>query len=270
MNDLSVFENAEFGKVRVITRDGEPWFVVADVCRALEIGNSRMATDRLDEDEKAAVSLTDTSSNGVSQNRKMSIVNEPGLYSLVLGSRKPEAKAFKRWITHEVIPSIRKHGAYATEETLDNIISNPDFGIRLLQELKAEREQRTKLEQQNLLLSQENKALESEAEAMRPKASYYDLILQSPDAMPITEIAKDYGMSACKLNRILSDLRVQYRIRDTWVLFSAYHDKGYTKMNTYVTPSGAVKNHTCWTQKGRQFLYMLLKSQNILPMLERE
>lgn len=88
MNDLSVFENAEFGKVRVITRDGEPWFVVADVCRTLEIGNSRMATDRLDEDEKAAVSLTDTSSNGVSQNRKMSIVNEPGLYSLVLGSCK--------------------------------------------------------------------------------------------------------------------------------------------------------------------------------------
>lgn len=189
---------------------------------------------------------------------------------MVLGSRKPEAKAFKRWITHEVIPSIRKHGAYATEETLDNIISNPDFGIRLLQELKAEREQRTKLEQQNLLLSQENKALEAEAEAMRPKASYYDLILQSPDAMPITEIAKDYGMSACKLNRILSDLRVQYRIRDTWVLFGTYHDKGYTKMNTYVTPSGAVKNHTCWTQKGRQFLYMLLKSQNILPMIERE
>jgi len=265
MNDLSVFENAEFGKVRVITRDGEPWFVATDVCRALGLGNSRMAVSKLDEDEKG-VSLIDT----LGGEQKLGIVNEPGLYSLVLGSRKPEAKAFKRWVTHEVIPSIRKHGAYATEETLDNIISNPDFGIRLLQELKAEREQRTKLEQQNLLLSQENKALEAEAEAMRPKASYYDLILQSPDAMPITEIAKDYGMSACKLNRILSDLRVQYRIRDTWVLFGTYHDKGYTKMNTYVTPSGAVKNHTCWTQKGRQFLYMLLKSQNILPMIERE
>lgn len=265
MNDLSVFENAEFGKVRVITHDGEPWFVATDVCRALGLGNSRMAVSKLDEDEKG-VSLIDT----LGGEQKLGIVNEPGLYSLVLGSRKPEAKAFKRWITHEVIPSIRKHGAYATEETLDNIISNPDFGIRLLQELKAEREQRTKLEQQNLLLSQENKALEAEAEAMRPKASYYDLILQSPDAMPITEIAKDYGMSACKLNRILSDLRVQYRIRDTWVLFGTYHDKGYTKMNTYVTPSGAVKNHTCWTQKGRQFLYMLLKSQNILPMIERE
>lgn len=266
MNDLSVFENAEFGKVRVITRDGEPWFVAVDVCRALELGQVTNTIRRLDDDEKALISI-----KGISRgNDQVSIVNEPGLYALVLGSRKPEAKAFKRWITHEVIPSIRKYGAYATEETLDNIISNPDFGIRLLQELKAEREQRTKLERQNLLLSQENKALEAEAEAMRPKASYYDLILQSPDAMPITEIAKDYGMSACKLNRILSDLRVQYRIRDTWVLFGTYHDKGYTKMNTYVTPSGAVKNHTCWTQKGRQFLYMLLKSQNILPMIERE
>lgn len=111
-NELAVFQNDQFGSVRVIEREGEPWFVAADVCRALEIGNSRMATDRLDEDEKAAVSLTDTSSNGVVQQREMTIINESGLYTLVLGSRKPEAKAFKRWITHEVIPSIRKHGEY--------------------------------------------------------------------------------------------------------------------------------------------------------------
>lgn len=121
MDDVTIFRKDEFGAVRALTLKGEPWFVAADVCRALGLGNSRMATDRLDEDEKAAVSLTDTSSNGVSQNREMTIVSEPGLYALVLSSRKPEAKAFKRWITHEVIPSIRKTGGYiAGQETMDD------------------------------------------------------------------------------------------------------------------------------------------------------
>ena len=113
MKEIRAFNSDQFGEVRTVTIDDEPWFVAADVCRALEIGNSRMATDRLDDDEKAAVSLTDTSSNGVTQQREMTVINEPGLYSLVLGSRKPEAKAFKRWITHEVIPALRKTGTYS-------------------------------------------------------------------------------------------------------------------------------------------------------------
>ena len=103
--------------MRAVTLEGEPWFVAADVCRALEIDNT--ATRRLDEDEKAALRLTQTSSNGTEQGRDVTIINEPGLYALVLSSRKPEAKAFKRWITHEVIPSIRKTGGYiAGQETI--------------------------------------------------------------------------------------------------------------------------------------------------------
>lgn len=113
MNKMTVFENPEFGQVRTVEREGEPWFVAADVCRALEIRNSRDAVARLDDDEKNTVVLT----NGNRGNPNMSIVNEPGLYSLVLGSRKPEAKAFKRWITHEVIPAIRKRWAYAIPGT---------------------------------------------------------------------------------------------------------------------------------------------------------
>lgn len=114
MNNLQVFENKQFGEIRVIEQGGEPWFVAADVCRALEISNSRDAVARLDEDEKNTVVLTD----GKPGNPNMSIVNEPGLYTLVLGSRKPEAKAFKRWITHEVLPSIRKTGVYVTEKAM--------------------------------------------------------------------------------------------------------------------------------------------------------
>ena len=127
MNTLTVFNNEQFGEIRTVSINGEPWIVAVDVCRALEISNSRMATDRLDEDEKATVSLTDTSSNGVSQNREMTVINEYGLYSLILGSRKPEAKAFKRWVTHEVIPSIRRTGSYAAS----GINSTPDYANEL-------------------------------------------------------------------------------------------------------------------------------------------
>lgn len=111
MADLQIFNNDQFGQIRTTVKDGTPLFVAADVCRALEISNNRMATDRLDDDEKADVSLTDGS-----QTRHMTAVTESGLYSLVLGSRKPEAKAFKRWITHDVIPAIRKTGGYVDNE----------------------------------------------------------------------------------------------------------------------------------------------------------
>lgn len=108
-NELQVFNSSEFGNVRVVQVDGEPWFVAADVCRALEISNSRDAVARLDDDEKG-VGSTDT----LGGKQGMQIINEPGLYTLVLGSRKPEAKAFKRWVTHEVLPTIRKTGSYKT------------------------------------------------------------------------------------------------------------------------------------------------------------
>lgn len=264
MNDLSVFENAEFGKVRIIEENGKPLFCGSDVAKALGYTNPNKAIN----DHCRAITKRSTPISGKIQ--EVNFIPEGDVYRLITHSKLPSAERFEKWVFDEVLPSIRKHGAYVTEATMDNIINDPDFGIRLLQELKTEREQRTKFEQKTLLLEQENKVLEAEAEVLRPKASYYDLILQSPDAMPITEIAKDYGMSACKLNRILSDLRVQYRIRDTWVLFGAYHDKGYTKLSTYITPSGAVRNHTCWTQKGREFLYTLLKANGILPMIEQK
>lgn len=138
---IKTFTSEQFGDVRVTTINGEPWFVAVDVCRVLEIGNSRQAVARLDDDEKGVIS-TDT--HGGEQ--KVQCVNEPGLYSLVLGSRKPQAKEFKRWITHEVIPSIRKHGAYMTPETIEKVLFDPDFIIRLATDLKTERELRIKLE----------------------------------------------------------------------------------------------------------------------------
>lgn len=172
MNELKIFENEQFGAIRAIEKDGEPWFVAADVCRALEIQNHKDAVKRLDEDERTGVVLTDPHGRPQETN----CVNEPGLYSLVLGSRKPEAKAFKRWITHEVIPSIRKHGAYMTPDTIEKILEGPDTIIRLATSLKEEREKR--------------QALEARAEADRPKVLFADSVAASKSSILVGEMAK--------------------------------------------------------------------------------
>lgn len=165
MNELQIFQNQTFGEVRTIMQNGEPWFVAADVCKALEI--DRTQTRRLDADEKGVYS---TQTPGGTQN--VSIVNEAGLYSLVLGSRKPEAKAFKRWITHDVIPSLRKHGMYAKDELLDN----PDLLLDVVQQLKRERDAR--------------RALEAENATMQPKALFADAVTASHTSILIGELAK--------------------------------------------------------------------------------
>lgn len=257
---LQIFKNPDFGDVRTIIRDGEPWFVATDVCRALDVDST--ATRRLDEDEISALRLTQTSSNGVSQEREANIVNEPGLYSLVLGSRKPEAKAFKRWITHDVIPAIRRHGMYA----IDDIIANPDLGIAALQALKEEREKRQALESTVAVQSQQIAEL-------APKASYYDVVLNCKDLLSVSKIAKDYGKSAVWLNDMLAKLKVQYKQGAVWLLYQKYAEKGYTSTKTHTYPANDGSMHakvlTMWTQKGRLFIYELLKAHGILPLIER-
>lgn len=142
MNDLKIFENHQFGEIRVIEQDGEPWFVAADVCRALELEDTGRATARLDEDELTRIKIV---SGG--QGREVIAVNEPGLYSLVLGSRKPEAKAFKRWITHEVIPAIRRTGSY----TVPNM-SKELRAIFVLDHRTVEHEQRITALEENMVV----------------------------------------------------------------------------------------------------------------------
>ena len=269
-NKIKVFENAEFGSVRTVTINGEPWFVASDVCKALEINNVSMAISRLDDDEKNTIILTE----GIPGNPNKTIVNEPGLYSLVLSSRKPEAKAFKRWITHEVIPDIRQYGMYATSDFLDKALGNPDNWIRMLTEYSAVKKENETLklktvEQKEVIESQNNQIT-----LMKPKASYYDLVLQTKNAVNITTIAKDYGLSAVTLNKKLHDYGVQYKQGGTWLLYQQYADMGYTKTRTGVYTNKAGEEyasvHTQWTQKGRMFIYEILKEHGILPKMEEE
>lgn len=181
MESLQIFKNETFGEVRTVIRDGEPWFVATDVCKALEIDST--ASRRLDDDEKSALRLTQTSSNGVEQEREVTIINEAGLYSLVLGSRKPEAKAFKRWITHEVIPTIRKHGAYMTEQTIAKALESPDFLIELATKLKTEQEERKRLEA-------ENAEQAKELDEAKPKVIFADGVCASKTSILIGDLAK--------------------------------------------------------------------------------
>lgn len=171
MNDMKIFENSEFGAVRVVDVNGEPWFVARDVCECLELGNPRTSIALLDEDEKG-VHTMDTPGGA----QEMSIVSEAGLYSLILRSRKPEAKAFKRWITHEVLPAIRKHGGYLTPAKLEEALTDPDTIIRLATNLKAERAKR--------------QALEAQAAADRPKVVFAESIEVAKTSILVGEMAK--------------------------------------------------------------------------------
>ena len=138
MNELTVFNNEEFGEVRTVTIDGEPWFVAADVCRALDLSNPTIATSRLDEDERAKFNL--------GRQGDGTIINESGLYSLVLGSRKPDAKAFKRWVTADILPTIRKTGGYMTDELLAKCQKNPNVMFAFAEELLKLRDKTNVLE----------------------------------------------------------------------------------------------------------------------------
>lgn len=249
-NQLQIFENEEFGQVRVLEIDGEPWFVGKDTTAILGYQNGRDALRaHVDSEDKADVVIHDGR-----QNRSMAVINESGLYSLILSSKLPSAKRFKRWVTSDVIPSIRKHGAYLTDAVLEQVLQSPELAFQLFQELQAEKGK--------------TGALLDKLEEIAPKARYCDQILRSEDTVQVSVIAKDYGMTAVAFNRLLHDLGIQYRIGGTWLLYQRYADQGYTKSRTYYLPGGSCVIHTYWTQKGRLFLYEVLGYAGVLPMME--
>ena len=267
MNDIQVFSNEKFGQVRTVMQDGEPWFVAADVCKALDLDKTWNALQRLDEDEKGTTSISTL--GGV---QEMAIVNEPGLYSLVLGSRKKEAKDFKRWITHEVIPTIRKTGGYVhnSEVFIQNYLPFADDTTKQLFRLTLD-----VVDKQNKQIAEQQKEIAEKSsviEEMTPKASYYDIVLQCKDLLPIRLIAQDYGMTANQMNKILHDKGVQYKQGRTWCIGYKYADKGYAQSKTYPYKGRHDVHaawHLQWTQKGRLFIYDLLKGVGILPIVER-
>lgn len=269
MNEIQIFNNPTFGDIRTILINDEPWFVGKDVAKALGYSNTNDAlSNHVDEEDRIMGSPNATPSiiDNLGREQYPTFINESGLYSLVFSSKNQDAKTFKHWVTSEVLPSIRKHGAYMTESTIDDIINNPEFGIKLLMELKNEQDKRKALEIENA----QQKQLLLEAQ---PKLNYVDQILKSKNAINITQIAKDYSMAGAKMNNLLHDLGIQYKQHGQWLLYSKYANQGYTKSKTgyYVDENDQAYSyiHTKWTQKGRLFLYEQLKSIGVLPLIEQ-
>ena len=257
--EIQVFNNPEFGTVRTTTIDDQPYFVGKDVAEVLGYKDTVNALkDHVDGGDKMRWRIA-TPSRG---EQETTIINESGLYSLIFSSKLPAAKRFKHWVTAEVLPSIRKHGLYA----IDEIIANPDLAIAAFQALKAEREA-------NRALTETVAVQTQQIAEMQPKVSYYDKVLACQDLLPISKISKDYGWSAKKMNAFLHEQGIQYKQGDIWLLYQKYAEHGYTNTRTNVILDAErnphTKIHTYWTQKGRLFIYELMKSNGILPLMER-
>ena len=224
---VQLFINKELElEVRAVEINGEGWLVGKDVAEVLGYSNSRDAlSNHVDDEDKASVAIYDGR-----QNRNMTIINESGLYSLVLSSKLPGAKKFKRWVTSDVLPSIRKHGMYATDELLDN----PDLLIAAATKLKEERAARLEAEKQRDKLVHQNKLYTT------------------------SEIAKELGLSsATKLNNLLSEKKIQYKQNKTWLLYSKYSELDLVSIKQDVLDNGKIIYDRKWTGKGRDFILNL-------------
>ena len=352
MREIQIFENAEFGKVRTIVIDNEPWFVGKDVAAALGYTNSRKAlADHVDEEDKNTVTIRD----GIQGNPNMTAINESGVYSLVFSSRLPTARAFKHWMTSEVFPAVYK----GSEEVTGNLVQVLNGQVVVSSRQVAEhfeKEHRNVLQSIREILAAENSATkffqETEREyrgqkfpeylmnrdgfsllvmgftgkralewkikyiqafnameaklkekeeltpeeemarglraaekvlartqleltqakqmvsELKPKATYYDLVLQNKSTLSVTKIAKDYGKSAKWMNAKLHDYGVQFKQGDQWFLYQDYAKLGYTQSTTHVIDDEHSRMMTKWTQKGRLFIYETLKAHGILPLIE--
>ena len=189
-------------------------------------------------------------------------IPENMFYRLAMKAKNEVAEKFQILVADEILPAIRKHGVYATKDFAKQAISNPAWAIEILTALQQEREEKERLQE---LVSIQSVQIEE----MKPKVTYYDLILQSKEAMPVSVIAKDYGLSGKAMNQLLHQLKIQYPCGGTWLVYQDFASKGYTQTKTIPISDRFSKTHTNWTQKGRLFLYEILKQNGYLPLIEQ-
>lgn len=254
MNELTVFNNEEFGEIRTITIDGEPWFVAADVCRALEIGNPTDATHRLDADEKM-ITLVSIEGNRRG-NPNMTVVNEPGLYTLILSSRKPEAKAFKRWITHDIIPTIRKTGGYVNDaaQFIDSYFGQLD---------SAQKHALT-------MIFNESKRMTAQLKEQAPKVDFYDTFVSPNKCTGLRDTAKELGISERKFVNFLIDEKYLYRTPAKQLRpYAKKSNEGLFETKDWYTKSDIVSVRVFFTPQGKQFFHKKLIEKGFIgaPMV---
>ena len=260
-NQVTIFNNEEFGDVRTIIIDGKPYFCGKDVAESLGYAKPRNA---IATHCKGALKRGVLTEGG---NQEMTFIPEGDIYRLIIRSKLPSAEKFESWVMDEVLPQLRQTGSYSMTKQDSYMIEDP---IERAKRWIEEQEEKKMLEKENKKLLQDTKIQQQVIGELQPKADYTDIILKSNSSMNVSQIAKDYGMSAKKLNSILHDLGVQYKSNGQWLLYSNFHDKGYTKSETGTYDNGnQTYVHTKWTQKGRLFLYELLKKNDVLPIIEQ-
>lgn len=246
-SNLQVFSNDAFGMIRTVEHEDKVYFCGRDVATALGYKDPVNAIKQYGRGAAFYHPITDA----LGRTQEARFITEGDLYRLIFSSKLPAAQDFEAWVLDEVLPTIRRHGVYAVYELLDN----DEFIERAIVQLRSERTKR---------LAAEQALLEA-----APKVSYHDVVLQSDSLLTITEIAKDYGLSAKKLNLLLHDAGVQFRQSGRWFLYARFAEQGYTQSKTYEYDEGKTRTHMYWIQKGRLFVYDLLKNQfGLLPVIE--
>lgn len=261
-SELTIFSHPKFGKIATtILEDGTVLFKANDVAIALGYAQPAVAVCKLCK----GVSVLETPSEnqfGTVVMQKTKFLKEADIYRLVMRSKLPEAEVFQDWVCEEVLPCIRKNGAYMTDEVQARAIDDPDFLMKLAVALK---EQKQEIREQKKLISEQA----AEIQVLSGRASYVEQVLACQNLICITQIAQDYGMSARKFNQILANLRIQYKENGQWILFAEYKDEGFVQSATSVDENGKGRMWTYWTQRGRLFHYENLKKRNILPTMEQ-
>lgn len=248
-SDLQAFTNDAFGTIRTVEHEDKVYFCGRDVAIALGYKDPVNAIKQ----HGRGVAFHHPITDALGRTQDTRFITEGDLYRLIFSSKLPAAQDFEAWVVDEVLPTIRRHGVYAIDELLDN----DEFLEHAIIQLRSERARR---------LAAEQALLEA-----APKVSYYDVVLQSVSLLTITEIAKDYGLSAKRLNSLLHDAGVQFKQSGRWFLYAKFAERGYTQSKTHEYDEGKTKTHMYWTQKGRLFIYDLLKNQfGLLPVIEQD
>lgn len=254
MNEVKVFDNLRVKEENgQILFDAETAAIGLGISEVAKSGNTVVKWTRINK----YLGIDTSVDNGI---KRGDFITEPQFYKLAIKANNETAEKFQDWVTSEVLPAIRKHGTYMTDQTIEEVLTNPDTIIRLATDLKNERKEKLMLAQQ--------------VTELKPKADYTDLILSNKTLVTITFIAKDYGMSGLAMNKLLHDLGVQYSQSGVWLLYAKHQTKGWTQSETteVVRKDGSKKlvMNTKWTQKGRLGLYELLKDNGYLPLIEQD
>ena len=264
---IQSFTNSEFGELEILQEGDKFWFPATECARILGYANPYDAIKKHCREyglaKREGIFLRQNKDGKTMEMAKTAnYISEGNLYRLICRSKLESAERFERWVFDDVLPSIRKYGAYIVPEVVDMVRSSNEKAEELIASLAEERLAK-------IQLLDEKTHLQNTIEEARPKVSYYDMILQNPNTMPVTLIAKDYGFSAAHFNIILKKFGIQYKVGKTWALYQDYADEGYTHYTVYHIGSKAV-SHMVWTQKGRLFLYNFLKRKGIIPMIEKQ